>query len=58
MLNMELLTEMSYSLQGFWHTAGESQEEQKRFIGKEVLYYRQGKKIGMWLLKEKKTQEN
>lgn len=44
MLNMELLTEMSYSLLGSWQTAGESQEEQKRFIGKKVFFYRQGKK--------------
>lgn len=44
MLNMELLTEMSYSLLGSWQTAGESQEEQKRFIGKKVFYYRQEKK--------------
>lgn len=44
MLNMELLTEMSYSLLGSWQTAGVSQEEQKRFIGEKVFYYRQGKK--------------
>ena len=44
MLNMELLTEMSYSLLGSWQTTGESQEEQKRFIGKKVFYYRQRKK--------------
>lgn len=44
MLNMDLLTEMSYSCLGSWQTAGESQEEQKRFIGKKVFCYRQGKK--------------
>lgn len=44
MLNMELLTEMSYSLLGSWQTAGESQEEQKRFIRRKVFYYRQGEK--------------
>lgn len=43
MLNMELLTEMSYSLLGSWQTAGVSQEEQKRFIGEKVFYYRQAK---------------
>jgi len=55
MFNVELLTEMSYSLLSSWQTTGESQEEQKRFIGKKVFYYRKGKKIGMWSLKEQKA---
>lgn len=56
MLNMELLTEMSCSLQGSWQTAGESQEEQKRFIGKKVLYYRQrGKNRNAVVKRGKKT---
>lgn len=44
MFNMELLTEMSYSLLGFWQTAGESQEEKKGFIRRRVFYYRKRKK--------------